>query len=243
MNIQAESIRLSIKFPTEIKGYGFDERGKVEADDFYKAKVMENIFEYLNGGMNPGEVEWFMDRYMEQCEEHDKAYLVDDIFDFFGVYPAKKPFVPDPDNLLEPGRFYYHQALQIAPPPPTVTMMEDGTFKDEEQSFYLEIRERFTLDDLVNYFNEKMGRDGSYTRERDKGAFRHLLKRYDLDTILYTIDEARVLAEDLDKPLPRSPLDIEEYVEEGMAILEARKNICHAEGLDRVIPRPRQSVY
>lgn len=246
MNIQTEVIRLSIKFFTEIKEFGYDEQGKVKADEHYKLKIMDNIAEYLNGGMHPDELRWFMDRYKEQFPDYKQTYDIDEIIGFFGVQVEKKSLKKDPDNLLEPGRFYYHPLLQIAPPPPTLTQLPDGSFKAsyEDEEFFLEIREKFTLDDLVDYFNQVMDRkNASFTRERDKGAFRHLLKRYDLDTILYTIDEARALAEDLNKSIPKNPLDIEDYIEDGAAILEERMNTCYMEGLDRVIPRSKQPLY
>lgn len=243
MNIYMQAIRLSKKFFTELKGFGVDSQGMVMAEEHYKAKIANEIAEYLNGGLHPGVLDLYMDRFKQQYPNYQNVYGIGEILSYFGDRTQRKPLTPDPDNLLEPWRFYYHPILQVTPPPPTLEILPDGTFKAsyEEEPFYLEIRERFTLDDLVDYFNQVMERqNASFTRERDKGAFRHLLKHYDLDLILFTIDGARFLAEDIGKPIPKNPLDIEAYIDEGVSILEERMKSLYREGLDRVIPREEQ---
>ena len=236
-----ESIRLSIKFFEEVKQFEKDANGKIKGPDKYKVSVMNNLEQLLAGGMNPQLIESYIERYKNEHQTPQEAYNVEEILSFFEV-PTKKAVVErDPNNLIEPGRFYYHPALQVAPPPPTVIQLDDGTFQSsyDTEPFFLEMKERFTYEDLVNYFHSRMGRNEQGFMERDIGAFKHLMKSCDLDTMLYTIDSARFLAEDLLKPIPRSPFDIRDYIEEGIAILEERKNTCYMEGLDHVIPRAR----
>ena len=235
-----EAIRLSIIFFEEIKGFDKDDTGKIKAPDNYKVKVMQNIEQILAGGMNAQELESYFKRYKEEHPTPQEAYNIDDILSFFKVRAKKTIIEKDPNNLIQSGNFYYHPALQVAPPPPTVIQLDDGTFQSsyETETFFLEIKESFTYEDLVNYFYKVMGlEDGQGFKERDIGAFKHILRSYDLDTVLYTIDEARFQAEDLCKPIPKSPFDIRDYVDEGMAVLEDRKNTCYMEGLNHVIPR------
>lgn len=236
-----EAIRLSIKFFEEVKGFDKDNTGKVNAPDAYKVSVMKNIEEILAGGMNARELESYIEEYKSRHEAPHEAYSIDDILSFFRVHAKKGNIERDPNNLLQAGQFYYHPALQVAPPPPTVVQLDDGTFQSsyEVEEFFLEVKESFTCENLVDYFYQVMGQDGQGFKDRDVGAFKHIMKSYDLDTILYTIDEARFLAEDLNKPIPRSPFDIRDYFEYGEAVLEERKNTCYMEGLDRVIPRTR----
>lgn len=235
----SESIRLSIKFFEEVKGFEKDSTGKVKAPDNYKMAVMNNIESLLKGGMDSNQLESYFTRYKQEHSEPQEAYSVDDILSFFTIKASKKEVKRDPNNLLEIGKFYFHPELQIAPPPPTVVQLDDGSFVSsyESEPFFLEVRETFTMEDLVDYFYKRMGINGVGFKERDIGAFKHIMRSYDLDTILYTIDAAKFFAEDLLKQIPKSPFDIRDFVDQGMEILEGRKNTCYMEGLDRVIPR------
>lgn len=235
----SNAIRLSIKFFGDIKQFGTDSTGKVKAPDSYKLMVMRNIEELLAGGMSAETMEQCFERYKKEHEAPEEAYSIDDILSYLKIPARKRIMKRDENNLLEPGKFYYHPALQVAPPPPVVIQLDDGTFQSsyETEEFFLEVKESFTFDDLVAYFYKVMGLDGQGFKERDIGAFKHIMKSYDIDTILYTIDAALFYAEDYCKSLPKNPFDIRDYIEEGEHNLEERKNTCYMEGLDRVIPR------
>ena len=238
--MQNEAIRLSIKFFEEIKGFQRNERGMINAKDSYKIKVMNDVQSVLAGGIEVKELELLMDRYKVECPNAREAYSIDDVLHFFQIEARKGVVAQDPNNLIQPGKFYYHPRLQKVPPAPTIEILPDGTFKSsyEEEEFYLEIIERFTLEDLTRYFYEIMGIQDEHHLKRDAGAFKVLLERYkDLDLLMFTIIESAVLAEDLNKRKPRHPFELEEYIEDGRAILEERKNTLYMEGLDRVIPK------
>lgn len=237
--MQNEAIRLSILFFEQIKGFRKDERGKISASDSYKMKVMNDMMGLLNGNMTPHNIEELIKKYKEENSSASKAYSINDIVKFFNVKAQAGTQKIDKDNLLEQGRFYYHPRLQKTPPAPTVELLPDGTFKSsyDDEGFYLEIKERFTVDDIIDYFYETMGISKDIYRKRDKGAFQYLLKNYDLDLVMFTIMESAVSANDRNKEQPRHPFDIEEYVEDGMAVLEERKNTLYMEGLDHVIPK------
>jgi hypothetical protein len=234
-----DAIRLSIKFFEEVKGFDKDGAGKIKAPDKYKTDIMYNIEQVLAGGMTAHDLEQLFSSYKEKHPAPQEVYNIDDILKYFDINAKKSDVKRDPNNLLEPGKFYFHPALQVAPEPPVVIQLDDGTFKSsyDDEPFFLEIKESFTVEDLVGYFYKVMNVDGTGFKERDIGAFKHILKSYDLDTLLYTIDESRFHAEDLGRPSPRSPFDIRDYFEYGEAVLEDRKNTCYMEGLDRVIPR------
>lgn len=235
----SQAIRLSVKFFTDVKGFKKNAQGKVEAPDTYKKQIMKNIESVLAGGMEPAELERLMDVYITKTPSHEQTYDIDEILKALGVRATKGAVKHNPDNLMEHGKFYYHPALQIAPPPPTVEILPDGTFRssyEESTEFYLEMRESFTLDDLVDYFYKKSRGDSRF-REKHKGAFRHMLKHWTLDEVLYGIDEAVMVSLDLNKDPITSPFDIDEYYEEACAMLEERKNTLYTGGLDHVIPR------
>lgn len=237
--MMSEAIRLSIQFFKEIKGFEEDSTGKVKAPDKYKVTVMQNIEQILAGGTNPKDLEQYMYQYKQMNPDAHEAYNVDDILKYLDIHAKKVEVKRDPNNILEHGKFYYHPALQVAPPPPVVIQLDDGTFQSsyDNQEFFLEVKESFTFEDLVAYFYKVMEHDSTGFKERDIGAFKHIMKSYDIDTVLYTIDASRFLAEDYMKPLPKNPFEIRDYVEDGMQVLEERKNTCYMEGLDRVIPR------
>lgn len=222
-----------------VKGFPSDEHGKVKAPEKYKLLVMENIEQLLNGGMSSQVLAEFMKKYVDEHVTPKEVYSIDDILSYFQVAVKKSIVERDPNNLIEPGKFYFHPALQVAPPPPTITQLDDGTFQSsyDNEEFFLEIKEVFTYEDLVGYFYKVMEIEGDGFKDRDIGGFKHITRSADLDLILYSIDEARFLAEDLGRPRPKNPFDIRDYMDEGGAVLEDRKNTCYMEGLDHVIPR------
>lgn len=233
------AIRLSLKFFTDIKQLEKDSTGKVKAPNSYKAAIMENIEALLAGGMTEGELSTCLGDYKKAYPTDTDVYNVDDLLKRMGVSKKRGEIKQDPNNLMRNGSFYYHPALQVSPPPPVIRQLDDGSFVSsyEEEEFFLEMKDSFTYEDLVNYFHSVMGIKGEGYLQRDIGAFRHLLKSHDLDTLLYTIDAARFYAEDYSKPLPKNPFDVGDYIDEGESIFEERKNTCYMEGLDRVIPR------
>ncbi|MEK1828902.1 hypothetical protein AAAC51_07075 [Priestia megaterium] len=113
----------------------------------------------------------------------------------------------DPENLLTLGQFYYHPRLQVVPPPPVLDIKDDGTINSsyEEEPFYLEIVDKMTVQDLLDYFYYKANvKPQEAVKARDIGAFEHLLKFWDVDFILYLIDESVVVSLDYGRPIPKS---------------------------------------
>jgi hypothetical protein len=230
----SEAVKLSVHFFTVVKGFERDIQGMILADNNYKIIVMQSFDQLLAGGASAEVMIDLMNRYKNDHKSPMEAYTMEEIFKFYKVDATKSQRKVDPDNLLEYGRFYYHPALQIAPPPPTVSVNVDGTFSAsyEEDTFYLEIKEKYTVDDLVDRFYKRAGITKQRNRTADKGAFKHLLKSNELDVILYAIDEA-VISDDI----PRSPFDLSDHLDNAELVLEDRMNTLHMEGLDHVIPR------
>jgi hypothetical protein len=235
--MNSDAIGLTVKFLSEVKGYPMNSQKKVAAPANYKKIVMESFDQLLQSGNSVSLMSQMISEYIRRCETYKEAYKMEDIFHFLNIniihnkLPEKNP-----ENILEPLRFYHHPALQVAPPAPIVELLPDGTFRSsyDEEEFFLEIKESFTIDDLVDYFYRMTGNDNSRYRDRDKGAFKHMLRQTDLDALLYAIDDSTVGDE-----FPRMPFDIEKYIKNAELILEERKSSLSMEGLDHVIPRPR----
>lgn len=239
----SDTIRLSVKFFTDVKGFKKDSRGRVEANDNYKKSVSKSIETILAGGMAASELEKLMDEYRTSHPTPQDAYNVDDILTFMNIKAQKGTVVQDPDNLLVRGKFYYHPQLQVTPPPPVIRFNPDGTFEasyETEPEFFLEIKDKYTADDLLDYYYKRTEtKSNPKFRKRDRGAMDYILRLEELDVILYSIDEAAVMHMDVNGQAPRGPLDIQDYFHYGAALLEDRKNTLEMEGLNHVIPRSR----
>lgn len=84
------------------------------------------------------------------------------------------------DSLLVRNKFYFHKELQITSPPPTW---------DQSYPFYLEMKIKYTLDDVLNYFINSSGvRSDWVNREKELGSIRYLLKDYKKFSFMEPID-------------------------------------------------------
>lgn len=232
-------VQLATRFFQDIKEFPLNGHGKIECDPRYKKEVMHDIGELLAGGCITAKE--LQNLFSDETDNPDKIlfYKPFNILEKYGVEIKRKDY-RIPGNLIKAGHFYYHPRLQVTPPPPVIAISDDGTFKAsyEDEPFYLEIVEKFTIRDLIDYF---YGKTNSVCPDvhiqKDSGAFEHMLKFWDVDFIMYLIDEAFVCSMDSGKQIPKSPLDIQHYEAEAQYIYEARKLTCYEEGLDRVYAR------
>lgn len=95
------------------------------------------------------------------------------------------------DSLLKPDTFYYHEQLTIMPGP----SVWNPNIKEESNKFYLEMKIKYTIDDLLNYYyNNLLIPVELRNTKKDSKAFEHMLKQYNkfkmqpIDFILYLID-------------------------------------------------------
>jgi hypothetical protein len=235
-----EAIALSILFFEKVKDMKKDGQGKIQAAPHYKHTVMKDIQELLSGNMTFDKLNEVIVAYVRSNPPKlRETYVPSEILQVLRIPFKKGVQQVVPDNLIVPSQFYYHSALQLTPPPPTISQLPNGDFVSNYEDFYLEIREVFTLDDLLTYFYQKVGIVETTTLERDKGAFRHMLKSFDVDFILHLIDEAYAQAVDRGAPIPKEPFSIQDYVQDTYQLYENRKNICYEGGFDHVIPRTR----
>lgn len=91
------------------------------------------------------------------------------------------------DSLLKRGTFYFHKELQITSPPPTW---------DESFPFYLEMKIKYTEEDILEYFIKKAKIYKDWVNEaKEIGSIKFLLKEYKkfsfvepIDFLLHLID-------------------------------------------------------
>lgn len=107
--------------------------------------------------------------------------------------PDKLPDWLWENSLVERNTYYYHHILHLLPPVPR---FNPHTKIETKTAFYMEMRIRFTIDQLVDYFyTTSMISKDLVDRKRDSGSLNYLLSKYSklgfvrpLDFILSLID-------------------------------------------------------
>lgn len=121
---------------------------------------------------------------------YDKAFILSYLLEYGPVISETLWH----DTLLKPNTFYYHEQLTIMPGP----SIWNPNMKEQSHRFYLEMKIKYTIDDLLNYYyTELLIPVELRDRSKDKGAFEYMLKKYTkfkcepIDFILYLIDYSK----------------------------------------------------
>lgn len=98
------------------------------------------------------------------------------------------------DSLLEKGHFYFHKELQIVSPAPV--LQKDGTVFYPED--FLEMKIRYTEDDVLQYFYAKIGRQNQMIcdAKKDRKTIAYILKRFSLMENVEPVDLLLCLIDD-----------------------------------------------
>lgn len=114
---------------------------------------------------------------------------------------------------------YYHTELQILSKPGYYDP-ETGTIVKEP--FYLEMKHRYTMNQLLNYYYNKLAVPSYFKdNKRDVGAFKHLISSYKfekinvVDFLLYVIDYVS-----MKEVKVSNPLDLKNWAQETYEYLE-----------------------
>ena len=114
---------------------------------------------------------------------------------------------------------YYHNELQIHSKPGSYNP-ETGAI--EKQPYYLEMRYRYTMDELLEYYYNKLMIPIQFRNtKRDIGAFKHILNDYKfsnihtVDFVLFIIDY--VVAKEIKIS---NPLDLKNWAQQAYEYLE-----------------------
>lgn len=119
------------------------------------------------------------------------------------------------NTLLEQNKFYYHNSLHIKSKAPS---FDPITLEESCEPFYLEMKIKFSLEDLLNYYYDKtLVPIGLRDKDKDLGSLKHLLNKYSkidgvesIDIILSMIDRA---SEDIEKQI-YGVFELESYIRE-----------------------------
>lgn len=190
------------------------------------SKLMNAYYRIANG---------YCDEVLDKITQATMMYLIDNGYDFKDILnilrnsniedcfrPESLPDCLWENSLVKRDTYYYHSSLHITSKPPK---WNPETLKVEYEPFFMEMRIRFTIDNLLDYYYKTCAIDVSLRNEkRDVGAFEHLLKTYTnvvedvegLDIVLMLIDEAAT-----NQALLSNPLKLQEY--EAEVILHCKK--------------------
>lgn len=136
----------------------------------------------------------------------------------------------DSQNLLYPHSVGYHRLLRSINQPTRMQYRPEVKSFVREKSVYENKRiSRFTLQDLLVFWQKSM--QIRHADKSDLGRFRYLLSKYELDIVLYAIDELAEQRKDDGKRHLPFVLDLERFIPMAMERLEEKKNSIEREKL------------
>jgi hypothetical protein len=144
-----------------------------------------------------------------------------------------------PNNLMESGVFYYHNRLRNVPPPPKMKFdKETRQYIRIEQPFFLEMKKRFSMPELLEYWYTSNGMKATeHNLKQDTGKFKYLLGMYDLDEVLFMIDVAQSNRREANQRPLRNAFELEKFLEEARDAIKLKKNVHRVQGIDQEIQR------
>lgn len=233
---------LAEAFLSRVRRFEKDKEGRFDCPADYKARIFYEAEHLLRLGISAT-------RMLDLCQEAKEAdqyvySLIDFMKDKGILIPSHYRYEREADECIRMGAFYFHPELQeVSQPGRTVIDWETMEMKVEPaEPFFLEIRDSFTLQDVVRYFLQATeAEDELNTMKRLTGQFRTAVERYGLDLTLYLIDAGVSDAKDEGRRTPRTLGDLMDTIELARTMYGNRKSICWEGGLDHVQPRKRDT--
>ncbi|MCY9186622.1 hypothetical protein [Bacillus halotolerans] len=153
--------------------------------------------------------------------------------------------IEPPNNLMEKDVFYYHSELrEMSSPPKIVRDQESGKLIRQSEDFYLEMKSRYTLQDLMNYWYKKMNiQPTDHLMRQDEGKFKYILGNYTLDEVLFAIDASVILRKERQQRLLRNAFELDKYIEDAREFIRRKENMHKMGGINREFRRERAIAY
>lgn len=241
-NLNTESLLLSEKFFEQVKGFEKNEEGKYSATDGYKKSILDNAYQLLAAGYS---YESLSAVFQQATKEDRQSYNINEYIK--KKEPDLKPGQPVIEqqvkgNCISIGTFYYHPMLQVTSKPPAYVLDSEtmNMVKEEPEEFFLEMKEVFTLDELIAYFIYKTEQETGFP-ERFRSQLKRLVEEYGLDLTLYLIDAGVLTCRDDERSIPKAPMFFTEFITEARNMYSIRKDIAQEGGLTHVHPRKRRT--
>jgi hypothetical protein len=195
---------------------------------------IQSALSSIQGLTNKG---WSLYEIKQELEQFAKDYpqVVQNIYHIGEIMDKKEP----PSNILEPDVFYYHGELRNMPKPPKLVKdKKTGEYIRHSEPFFLEIKPRYSMQELLNYWYEQQAiKPTEHMIRQDEGKFKYILGNYNLDEILFSIDAANVIRKEQTlKPL-RNAFELDKYIEHARELIAKKQNAHKMQGINREFRR------
>ena len=237
MNKNTQSLVLSDVFFRYVKEFEKDALGRYPGTSAYKIAVMENAYRCLASGHSFE----FLKQAMLKSEKNDSDYynIEEYMAKKLGDFKVLKEIPITQGNLIQPGKFYLHPQLQETSKKPSF-ILDSKTMEIIEkpgEPFYLEMKERFSVEDVLAYYYIRHGREAVPGRSHTT-QMNNILTDFGVDSTLFLIDASAQDASD-EGGGAKVPAFLPEYIDEAKILRGNRKTLLKEGGLDRVHPRER----
>lgn len=143
------------------------------------------------------------------------------------------------DSLLEKDTFYYSDIFHIKSKPPS---WDPVTFKEKCEPFYLEMKIKFTIENLLEYYYDKCRvPQGLRDDKKNAGALKHLIKKYNafknIPGIDYVVALINKTSNNVDKNFVSDVFEIEECNKEVIEEFESIYNQSYFEKTNNIVWR------
>lgn len=186
---------------------------------------------------------WSLYEIKVELDQFAKDYpqVATNIYHVDEIMSKKEP----PDNLMEPDVFYYHSELRLMSAPPTIRKdPETGKLVRYSEPFYLEMKKRYSMQELIDYWYRTMDiTPNEHMIRQDEGKIKYVLGNYTLDEVLFAMDVSKSLRiERQQRPL-RNIFELDKYIEDAREYLLKKQNIHKVQGINREFRREHSTTY
>lgn len=203
-----------------------------------KSEGVSRRIEYaIQSIKNSLEVGWTIDSIREEIDKFKLHHpsLISSIYHIEEIIGNKQP----PQNLMDPNIFYYHNELRITSKPVKILFNEEERrYERLEEAFFLEMKKAFTLQDLLDYWYKSISvKPNQNILNQDTGKFKHFLKYYDIDELLFMIDLSIRERKAMNLPIHRDVFQIEKFADKAKEAIEAKRSVQKIQGVNSVVEK------
>ncbi len=180
---------------------------------------------------------WTLEEIKKELDQFKLDYpkIATNVYHIDEIMNKKEP----PDNIMEPDVFYYHSELRRMSSVPVIKRdpVTEKMVRFSEP-FYLEMKNRYTMKDLMAYWYKEMGIEpNEHMIRQDEGKFKYILGNYTLDEVLFSIDVSKIIRKEQQiRPL-RNAFELDRYMEDAREFIQKKKNTHKVEGINREFRR------
>lgn len=204
--------------------YNYIKINNLTLDKQEKREIINTIMEVLDNGANSNDINKHITKLKNNSLEHKKYFKC----------------IETSGNLLNSKRFYYHNELRVVQEQPIKFFdINTGIITSKKQDYFLEMKASYTIDDLFDYISKKEYLFKSmYDKAKAMGALKFLLKKYDIDFLLFLVDTANCFF-NANMQYLKNILDITNYEEEALKNYQMKTTENYISGTNHIVFKKR----